>query len=453
MSKVNGLKTKAEKVLASISEVDENGYGLNSILAISENLDKEIESAAQIEGPLSGELLVIKDNIESLGLPATAGSLALANTPVEKDSSISARIKAAGGLIIAAANLSEWANIRSSNSTSGWSAVGGLTANPWIHSHNAGGSSSGTGAAVASGLFSFGVGTETDGSIICPASLNGCIGLKPTVGLIPRDGVIPISSSQDSPGPMTQRVIECEKLLGVLSGTDYSSAKESETKIRFGFVRNWLTKDEAVNAHLENAIRKLSSAGHEVIEIATDDPSDEMREDEFEILLRELSEDLTHYLSNRSGSRVKSLTEVVSFNLRESKELAHFDQDLLDKALTLAGRDENYRVLRQRNLSWATETLNQILKDVDVAIGCTYGPAWKSTLGSGDQYSDASWITMAPAIAGTPIGTLPMGFVGGLPVGIGVVARKLDELRLLNAMYALEKHLGLGVLTPTFVKN
>ena len=178
-----------------------------------------------------------------------------------------------------------------------------------------------------------------------------------------------------------------------------------------------------------------------------------MREDEFEILLRELSEDLTHYLSNRSGSRVKSLTEVVSFNLRESKELAHFDQDLLDKALTLAGRDENYRVLRQRNLSWATETLNQILKDVDVAIGCTYGPAWKSTLGSGDQYSDASWITMAPAIAGTPIGTLPMGFVGGLPVGIGVVARKLDELRLLNAMYALEKHLGLGVLTPTFVKN
>ena len=132
MSKVNGLKTKAEKVLASISEVDENGYGLNSILAISENLDKEIESAAQIEGPLSGEFLVIKDNIESVGLPATAGSLALANTPVEKDSSISARIKAAGGLIIAAANLSEWANIRSSNSTSGWSAVGGLTANPWI---------------------------------------------------------------------------------------------------------------------------------------------------------------------------------------------------------------------------------------------------------------------------------------------------------------------------------
>jgi amidase len=150
---------------------------------------------------------------------------------------------------------------------------------------------------------------------------------------------------------------------------------------------------------------------------------------------------------------VKSLADVVYFNTNEPREIEHFDQDLLEKALTFPGRDDVYRTIRERNLSWAQSTLNTILSDVDVAIGCTYGPAWKSTLGNGDSYSDASWITMAPAIAGTPIGTIPMGIVSGLPVGIGVVARAMDEVRLLTALYALEKELGLGVLTPTFVKK
>ena len=453
MSKVNTIQTKAESALSAIETMDKSGFKLNSIIAVSEYLERDIAAAAQVDGPLSGELLVIKDNIEAVGLPASAGSLALSQTPVERDSSIAQRIKAAGGVIVAASNLSEWANIRSSNSTSGWSALGGLTANPWIHSHNAGGSSSGTGAAVAAGLFSYGVGTETDGSIICPASLNGCVGIKPTVGLIPRDGVIPISGSQDSPGPMTQRVEESERLLSVLAGRDYSESNQRDRKLRFGFVRNWLTKDDAVNAHLENAIRHLSAAGHSIVEMNVDDPSDETREEEFEILLRELCDDLTQYLSARPGSRVKSLADVVHFNKNEPREIEHFDQDLLEKALTFPGRDDEYRTIRERNLSWAQSTLNTILSDVDVAIGCTYGPAWKSTLGNGDSYSDASWITMAPAIAGTPIGTIPMGIVSGLPVGIGVVARAMDEVRLLTALYALEKELGLGVLTPTFVKK
>ena len=205
--------------LQKIEKVDKNGYKLNSVLAISESAFAEAEAYDRNgkDLPLQGLPILIKDNIEALGLPATAGSTALLNTPIIKDSSVANRLRNAGAIIIGATNLSEWANIRSTKSTSGWSAVGGLTANPWLHGRSAGGSSSGSGAAVAAGLTKWAIGSETDGSIICPASLNGCVGIKPTVGSIPRDGMIPISSSQDTPGPMTQTVAQAALLLDVLT--------------------------------------------------------------------------------------------------------------------------------------------------------------------------------------------------------------------------------------------
>ncbi len=189
--------------------------------------------------PLRGLPILIKDNIEARGLPATAGSLALVNTPVLQDSTIARRLREAGAIIIGATNLSEWANIRSSKATSGWSAVGGLTANPWKHGQSAGGSSSGSGAAVAAGLTQWAIGSETDGSIVCPASLNGCIGIKPTVGSIPRDGMIPISASQDSPGPMAQTVLQASLLLDVLTASTKfvvaANADDNEFRSQFAF--------------------------------------------------------------------------------------------------------------------------------------------------------------------------------------------------------------------------
>ena len=216
----SGKTTAAElatEALERIQSVDQSGYELNSVLAVSKtalsdamNIDKDL--------PLAGLPIFIKDNIQAVGLPGTAGSKALENYPVKQDSELVTRLRAGGANIIGATNLSEWANIRSSKSTSGWSAVGGLTANPWIHKHSAGGSSSGSGSAIAAGLVTLAVGTETDGSIVCPASLNGCVGIKPTVGSVSRVGVVPISDAQDSPGPLARSVADAALLLEVLSG-------------------------------------------------------------------------------------------------------------------------------------------------------------------------------------------------------------------------------------------
>ena len=246
-------REQVEVALNKIQEIDQSGYTLKSILAIrSEALaDADAYDKAGKELPLAGQPIVIKDNIEAVGLPATAGSLALADAPVLSDSPLVARLKEAGAIIVGATNLSEWANIRSTKSTSGWSAVGGLTANPWIHSHSAGGSSSGSGAAVAAGLVTMAVGSETDGSITCPASLNGCVGIKPTVGSVPREQMIPISASQDSPGPMAQTVKDAALLLEVMTGqTGFLTALDQLDGLRIGVVKSWITSNEIGRAHV-----------------------------------------------------------------------------------------------------------------------------------------------------------------------------------------------------------
>lgn len=445
-----------ETALEKIERIDHSGYQLQSVLALAKDaLDKARtydESGASL--PLAGIPILIKDNIEAIGLPATAGSLALADTPVVRDSTVAARLRAAGAVIIGSTNLSEWANIRSDRSTSGWSAVGGLTANPWIHEKSAGGSSSGSGAAVGAGLTQWAIGSETDGSIICPASLNGCVGIKPTVGSIPRDAMIPISRSQDTPGPMTQTVAQAALLLDILTEKKiYANAAASDATLRIGYVKEWLTTDDRVNAHFEAALESLSRTGISLVEVSLPQPSEADNQDELHVMLHEIVSDLAEYLSGRAGTRVKTLLDVVEFNRAHSaSELIHFGQELFEQALQLGGRSPEYEVKRARNLAWADQTLELGLSHADVLLGCTYGPAWTSSLGMGDDYGTSSWITTVPAVAGTPIGTIPMGLVDGLPVGLGFVVGRNREEQLITAMAQAERALGIGILQPTFLK-
>lgn len=448
---VETSESLAAQALDRIEEIDATGYELNSILAIAiKNNDRVLD----INSPLAGLPIAIKDNIEAVGLPGTAGSTALLDHMVVQDSLLTKRLRAAGANIIASTNLSEWANIRSTHSTSGWSAVGGLTANPWIHSRSAGGSSSGSGAAVAAGLVTLAVGTETDGSIICPASLNGCVGIKPTVGNVPTQGIVPISSSQDSPGPMARSVKDAALLLEIMSATTgLVAATDDSRSLRIGVVRSWLTGHGATDAIFDAALSKLSKAGMNLVEVHIDTPSEDVGDDEYEILLHELFDDLGAYLTVRADTTLKSLADVVAYNLaHQESELKFFGQELFEKALVLGGRNNAYEAKRSRNLMWAQKTLEKGFSQADVLIGPTYSPAWLSDLVQGDDYSNSSWITLAPAISGAPIGTVPMGICEGLPVGLGVVAPSHGELHLVTALAQIERVLDLGVLVPTFKK-
>ena len=443
----------AAEALDRIEEIDSNGYELRSILSLSSTT---LNNGNTAEGdlPLAGLPIVIKDNIEAIGLPGSAGSSMLLDFPVTKDSPLTTRLREAGANILAATNLSEWANIRSTSSTSGWSAVGGLTANPWIHKHSAGGSSAGSGAAVAAGLVTLAVGTETDGSIICPASLNGCVGIKPTVGTVPTQGIIPISSSQDSPGPMARTVRDAALLLEIMAATTGLVAATMDRRaLKIGVVSSWCTGHGATDALFGSVISQLSKAGITLVEVDLIAPDESIGNDEQEVLLHELFDELGAYLTIRSDKSLQSLADVVAYNNAHREiELTYFAQELFDKALILGGRGDSYQSKRARNLEWAHKTLNKGFADVDVLIGATYSPAWISTLEGGDSYGDNSWITMAPAITGLPIATVPMGICDGLPVGLGVVARANDEIRLVTASAQIERVLDLGVLQPTFKK-
>jgi len=445
------------QALEKIATIDHSGYELRSVLAISPTAISEAMAydKAGKNLPLMGQPVLIKDNIEAIGLPCSAGSLALMDTPTVRDSSLVRRIKDAGGIIIGSTNLSEWANIRSTNSTSGWSGVGGLTANPWIHNRSTAGSSSGTGAAVAAGLVRFAVGSETDGSITSPACVCGCVGIKPTVGTIPRDGMVPISGSQDSPGPMTQTVSDAALLLSVMTGRfEFMDALTDTRKVKIGVVKSWLTKHEGTNQLFESALDKLRDSGFELVEIDLPTPSTDVFLDEFSVMKHELFADLGIYLEERGGTRVKSLSDVIEFNKgHQDKELQYFDQNIFEQALILGGRTATYSEVRKRNLEWAENLLNQGLANVDVLIGCSFATACESRLGEGDDFSNASWITRAPSIAGTPIGSLPMGVTEGLPTGMGLVVNRHQDALLVKAMSQIEKVLGLGILVPTFIKN
>lgn len=443
-------------LLERIEKLDQGDTGLRAVLALSEDALEQAQRADETEprGPLHGVPVLIKDNIEAIGLPGSAGSLALKDRTVTRDAELVTRLRDAGAIILGSTNLSEWANIRSSQSTSGWSAVGGLTGNPWSRSRSVGGSSSGSGAAIASGFAPLAVGTETDGSIVCPASLTGCVGIKPTVGQISVHGVVPISASQDSPGPMARTVADAALLLEVLSDiTGLVEAAHDTTPITVGIVKTWYTGDEATDQIFDDAVAQLEATGV-TVRIAEMKPrTDESNEDEGTVLFHELLEDMDNYLANRPGDGVKSLYDVVEFNkAHHDEELVYFGQEYFELALKSGGRNQKYRSARQRNLSWATKTLEKALADVDVLISPSYGPAWVSDLEHGDTFVGGA-VSGAAAIAGWPIGLVPMGLVHGMPVGMGVVARANDEATLVRAMATIERVLNLGILEPTFAEH
>ena len=459
---VNALVERIGEIDAPGTEIE-----LRSVLALAPDaLDAarradEERTAGTVRSALHGVPILVKDNIEAVGLPGTAGSTGLLNRPVPKDAPLVLRLREAGLIIVGSTNLSQWANMRSPMSTSGWSAVGGLTGNPYRLDRCAGGSSSGSGAALAARLAPLAVGTETDGSITCPASLNGVAGIKPAVGTVPGDGVVPISASQDSPGPMARTVHDVAALYEVLACVDgvIDRVLQGQGDARVGVATTLMTGHPATDAVFHAALATARGRGLKTVDIEVALAGDVVGADEVTVLLCEMADDLTTFLARRGGDGPQSLAEMIAFeNAHADAELAFFGHEFFDQSLATGGRGgPAYEPARASNLAWAIETcLEPALAEVDCFVAPCYSPAWKNDLVLGGSGS-ARWsqVTQAPAIAGWPIATVPMGLVEGLPVGMAIVGRPGSEPTMLAVAFAIEQALGLhgtGALTPTFIQ-
>ena len=457
----------AEKYLARIEEIDRRGPGLNSVievnpdaLAIADSLDKERKEKGA-RGPLHGVPVLIKDNIDTADrMQTTAGSLALLGSRPAKDSFVAQKLRAAGAVILGKTNLSEWANIRSSHSTSGWSGRGGQTKNPYSLDRNPCGSSSGSGAAVAANLCALAVGTETDGSVVCPSSANGIVGIKPTLGLVSRAGVIPIAHSQDTPGPMARTVRDTAALLGALAGVDPGDAATAESSgkaltdyisfldpnglrgARIGVARKYFGLNDAVDQLMNNLIEEMKRQGAVMVDPADLESHGKFDDTEFTVLLYELKTDLHAYLAGRPDAPVHSLKEIIDFNEHnKDKEMPYFAQDIFLKAeakgpLTskeyLDALEANHRLSRKEGIDGVMDKFH-----LDAIMAPTAGPAWINDYANGDHSVGGS--SNAAAVAGYPDITVPAGFVFGLPVGISFFGRVWSEPTLFKLAYAFEQ--------------
>jgi len=452
--------------LARIAAMDAKGPALQSVIATNPDALADAHAAdarrraGKPLGPLDGIPILIKDNIESDDpTPTTAGSLALANNVTRRDAPVVKRLKAAGAIILGKTNLSEWANIRSTHSISGWSAVGGLVKNPYSLDRNACGSSSGTGAAIAASFAAAGVGTETDGSVVCPSSLNGLVGLKPTVGLVSRTHVVPISHSQDTPGPMARSVADVALLLGGMAGsdpadpatrdadahaTDYAAALAGATLRgkRIGVLRFATGGLPQVDALFEAALATMRAQGATIVEIRDYKPGAHLGDDEFLVLLTELKADLNAYLAS-TPKRVKSrtLADLIAFNRATPRELALFGQEIFEQAQKTKGlRDPAYLAARKRARRAAgADGIDKLIDTnrLDALVAPSDGPAWRTDVVTGDHTIGSA--DSLPAIAGYPHLTVPMGLVRGLPVGISFIGKAWTEAPLLALGAAYEK--------------
>jgi amidase len=448
-----GELTSSGLVAHLLARIERLNPGLHAIVAVHPQALEQARAAdarragGAALGPLDGVPIIIKDNIEAVGLPGTVGSLAMASAPAQRDAGLVARLRAAGLVVLAAANLSEWANFRGMRSTSGWSAVGGLTDNPWQPGRSAGGSSSGSGAALAAGFAPLAVGTETDGSITCPAALCGVVGLKPTVGSVPTDGVAPISGSQDSPGPMARCVADAAALLDVLTDRPgwLAAADERPRRYVLGAPTCWRTADPATDALFDQVVARVRAAGAAVLPVEVPSVDDAVAADEVTVLAHEMGDDLDAYLAGRPGDGPRSTAAVVAFNAEHADaELAHFGQEYLELAAGSGGRAaDEYRAARERNLAWAVDEVlvPAFAHGVDALIAPAYGPAWASRLDGGDEFTGGA-VTAAPAIAGWPILTIPIGLLDGLPIGLSIVGPEHGEATVLAIGAVLEAAVG-----------
>ncbi len=438
-----------EKYTERISQVDKSGPRINSVIelnpdaaAIAASLDRERKDKGP-RGPLHGIPVVIKDNIDTGDkMMTSAGSLALASSAA-KDAELVTRLRTAGAIILGKTNLSEWANFRSSHSTSGWSGRGGQTHNPYALDRNPSGSSSGTGAAVSANLCAAGVGTETDGSIVSPSSINGLVGIKPTIGLIPGAGIVPVSRRQDTAGPMARCVADAALMLGAMAGASYGQALDPNglRGARIGIVRQIFGFNDRVDRLIESAIATLKHEGAEIVDPANVPAFSKISEPENEALLYEFKADLNAYLEAR-GAAVKSLKDVIEFNDKNhDRELKWFGQDQMIKAEAkgpVSGKPYRDLVTRLNRLA-KQEGIDLVMQKLalDALVAPTDGPAWPTDYVDGDHFTGGS-STLA-AVAGYPHITVPAGFVFGLPVGISFFGSPRTEVKLIKYAFAFEQ--------------
>jgi amidase len=453
-----------EKYLARIDSIDKAGPTVNSVIevnpdavSIAEQLDVERKSKGA-RGPMHGIPVLIKDNIDTHDkMQTTAGSLALVGSKPVKDSFVAQRLRASGAIILGKTNLSEWANMRSSHSVSGWSGRGGLTRNPYALDRNACGSSSGSGAAAAANFCAVAVGTETDGSVVCPSSLCGLVGIKPTLGLISRSGIIPIAHSQDTAGPMARTVRDAAVLLSALAGADPGDKATVEKSIpdytkflspdglkgaRIGVARKYFGFNDLVDNLMEEALQAMKRQGAEIIDPADLPSHGKFGDTEFTVLLYELKADLNAYLATRPDAEVKTLKDLIDFNVRNAaKEMPYFGQDEFIKAQAKGPLTEkeyvdalaaNHRLSREEGIDAVMDKHR-----LDAIVAPTAGPAWLTDLVNGDHSAGGS--SDAAAVAGYPDITVPAGMISGLPVGISFFGRAWSEPTLLKIAYGFEQ--------------
>lgn len=461
-------RTLTAAYLSRIAAVDRSGPTLNSVietnpdaLAIAAERDAE-RRAGKVRGPLHGIPVLIKDNIDSADrMQTTAGSLALVGKPSPRDAFIVQRLREAGAVLLGKTNLSEWANFRSTRSTSGWSGRGGQTRHPFVLDRNPCGSSSGTGTAISANLAAVGIGTETDGSIICPSSICGLVGIKPTVGLWSRSGIIPISSSQDTAGPMARSVSDAAALLGALTGVDSRDGVTADSAgksvadyttflnakslqgARIGVARNMAGFHPMTDAAFERAIESLRKAGAVIVDPANVPTVGKYDEAELDVMLYEFKAGVNAYLAERGSTvSVRTMDDVIAFNrANASAEMPYFGQEQMERAQAMGSLDDaKYRdaVTTCRRLA-RDEGLDAIMAQhsLDAIVAPSNGPSWPTDLINGDRYSGGN--SSVAAVAGYPSITVPMGFADALPLGLSFIGRAWSEGRLIGLAYAFEQ--------------
>lgn len=454
-----------EKYLTRIEAVDKNGPRVNSVIevnpdALANARDKDAQRRdGKIYGPFHGIPVLIKDNIETGGrMQTTAGSLLLEGNNPNKDAFIVNRLRQAGAIILGKTNLSEWANFRSTHSTSGWSGRGGQTKNPYALDRNPCGSSSGSGAACSANLCAVAVGTETDGSIVCPSTTNGLVGIKPTLGLVSRSGIIPLAHSQDTAGPMCRTVRDAAILLDALAGRDPNDAASADYKgsefyvqhcnaeglkgRRIGVGRQFMGFNDHVDRVMEDAIRALKDAGAELVDPVNLDTNGQYDDTEFEVLLYEFKADINAYLASRPAIKSRTLLDLIKANEQmKDREMPFFGQEIFEMAQEKAPlTDKKYKDALAKNHRLSREEgIDRALRahKVDAIIAPTGGPAWTTDLINGDHFSGGS--SSPSAVSGYPAITVPAGFVRGLPVGLTFFGRKWSEPVLIKFAYAFEQ--------------
>lgn len=456
-----------DEYVERIEKIDRKGAAVNSVIelnpearAIADALDRE-RKERRARSPLHGIPVLIKDNIDTADrMMTTAGSLALVGARRSRDAFVAQRLREAGAVILGKTNLSEWANFRSTHSTSGWSGRGGQTRNPYALERNPCGSSSGSAVAVAANLCAAAVGTETDGSIVCPSSANALVGFKPTLGLVSRSGIIPIAHSQDTAGPMTRTVADAALLLGVLAAIDPRDAATAGSRgrahadytkfldpqglrgARIGVARKFFGFNDRVDKLINEAIDAMKRLGAVVVDPADVPTAGKFDDSEFEVLLYEFKADLNKYLAGLDASPVRSLKEIIAFNEHNrEREMPYFGQELLIRAEakgTLASREYLLALRKNRRLS-RTEGIDAVMLKhrLDAIVAPTGGPAWTTDLVNGDHFSGSS--SSPAAVAGYPNITVPAGYVYGLPVGISFFGRAYTEPALIRLAYAFEQ--------------